>query len=832
MRLLQIQDIDLEVMAAALDLNGLPVITRGSDRRGSGVRRRQGLRGPVYFGGEHEPARWEIAFKPNNDATRDAILTALTGDLDAELRLVAKEIDASGTRVAIDAALVKINEVNARQFVAVLESVDSVWTAESAEETAKTFLSGLDLGLPLVVPGTTRTHPRIVLMPLAQRTVFSATAGWTFRRRYTVTNNSDVDWFRLPISIDLGDTTPLTTTKAQASGDDLRVVIDGLERQRTLVSWDTVVSRVWCILPALPAGESKTVEVWYGNPSATNPPVLAYPHEPPFTLATSTNAQWIYPTDDIAANAGKGAWRLSKTTPGAVPDFAVPGAFRVLSTFERPDNEDAHAQETLREFVDTTTWVQAVFSAFRGGSLERLAAGFGASAQTNPYDGVALYHPLGISSVNVGFGWTNGTPGPSALVILGRGSAAESWVQFFTHNTLENTEASIAAATQTPTSPVRHVAFAVWPANFAFIAVDTFGVSRARWNTGLTVNIDTTDLSITGGTEAEVFELATTLRLGGGVDATAPYDALLVGNAKGASGEGTPRVAVKIVTDPECLVLDGRDRTAEVWDTTDSEPWTPAALPNLRAWYKADAITGIADEGSVATWPDSGPGEFAATQGTADKQPTYESSATINGLPSVEFAGGNDVLATALTASVIEQSVLAVIDRSTSATVRVMLGSAADGGRTFRLNTTHNLQIVVAGGATIATGSNTVGSGVNLVSVDLGATTWGLGINGTLETGSHGATLTAGLTSLIGNNAGGNQGFDSRMAELVVCDLLVTADRQRVEGYLAWKWGLQASLPGGHPYGTAAPTLPLPGVFVETAPTHAIRTVTGFEVGG
>jgi hypothetical protein len=30
--------------------------------------------------------------------------------------------------------------------------------------------------------------------------------------------------------------------------------------------------------------------------------------------------------------------------------------------------------------------------------------------------------------------------------------------------------------------------------------------------------------------------------------------------------------------------------------------------------------------------------------------------------------------------------------------------------------------------------------------------------------------------------------------------LLTTTQRQQVEGYLAWKWGLNASLPTTHPY--------------------------------
>jgi hypothetical protein len=34
-----------------------------------------------------------------------------------------------------------------------------------------------------------------------------------------------------------------------------------------------------------------------------------------------------------------------------------------------------------------------------------------------------------------------------------------------------------------------------------------------------------------------------------------------------------------------------------------------------------------------------------------------------------------------------------------------------------------------------------------------------------------------------------------------------TADRQRLEGYCAWKWGLEASLPAGHPFRNIPPTV-------------------------
>lgn len=46
------------------------------------------------------------------------------------------------------------------------------------------------------------------------------------------------------------------------------------------------------------------------------------------------------------------------------------------------------------------------------------------------------------------------------------------------------------------------------------------------------------------------------------------------------------------------------------------------------------------------------------------------------------------------------------------------------------------------------------------------------------------------------------------IAEVVlVTGTVTTTLRQIIEGYLAWKWGLQGNLPSGHPYKSAAPTV-------------------------
>jgi len=58
-----------------------------------------------------------------------------------------------------------------------------------------------------------------------------------------------------------------------------------------------------------------------------------------------------------------------------------------------------------------------------------------------------------------------------------------------------------------------------------------------------------------------------------------------------------------------------------------------------------------------------------------------------------------------------------------------------------------------------------------------------------------------------GRHASGAAYGNKYISEVVGCNTkLSTDDRQKLEGYLAWKWGLESDLPVGHPYKNAAPT--------------------------
>src|SRR5262249_23762567 len=60
---------------------------------------------------------------------------------------------------------------------------------------------------------------------------------------------------------------------------------------------------------------------------------------------------------------------------------------------------------------------------------------------------------------------------------------------------------------------------------------------------------------------------------------------------------------------------------------------------------------------------------------------------------------------------------------------------------------------------------------------------------------------------------GGDPGeyFGGRLGELLIYPrALPDADRQEVEGYLAWKWGAQDSLPADHPWKDTNPNADAP----------------------
>jgi len=87
-------------------------------------------------------------------------------------------------------------------------------------------------------------------------------------------------------------------------------------------------------------------------------------------------------------------------------------------------------------------------------------------------------------------------------------------------------------------------------------------------------------------------------------------------------------------------------------------------------------------------------------------------------------------------------------------------------------------------------------------------------ING-VETTSSGTSVNGNIASCteeIGIGCRIENGYpvgqyNGRVSEIIIFNVALGAiQRQQIEGYLAWKWGLQSSLPANHPFRNNAPT--------------------------
>jgi len=239
-------------------------------------------------------------------------------------------------------------------------------------------------------------------------------------------------------------------------------------------------------------------------------------------------------------------------------------------------------------------------------------------------------------------------------------------------------------------------------------------------------------------------------------------------------------------------------------------PFTPTSIAGLQAWWDASQLTGLADGDPVATWTDmTGNGRHAA-QGTAGQQPAYRAG-FLNSLPVLQFDGVNDRMTTVYGPALGDFTVACVFNSAASGTTRRLIDKDYAGG--FWL------------GKSAVVPTNTMGGGVKETAFPYGRfltladRAWHLiacrragtqhyleGDGGTVSvTGAVDGTPTNAATFTIAD-AGGINYLPVYIAEILIFDQALSAgDLDTITGYLAWKWGQQASLPSGHPYKSAPP---------------------------
>ena len=274
------------------------------------------------------------------------------------------------------------------------------------------------------------------------------------------------------------------------------------------------------------------------------------------------------------------------------------------------------------------------------------------------------------------------------------------------------------------------------------------------------------------------------------------------------------------------------------------QQWDPSLISTALWLDAADTSTITESNGAVSQWDDkSGNGHNAA----ADGNPTYSATGMSTSKPAVQLDGTGDALVSSITGigSFDALDVYMVIQTLIAASANVNSGhfwafgnvgnasGSYPGARSVSLTSStgsFNGEFINFGfenssfstgrlaSSTYTRASNTAQI-LNTKNSTSGTSLFANGSQVNLNLTNQITTLTNTAPSNVGYAVDSDLHFGAlrvngaliyspaiKFAEIVVSStLLSTANRQKLEGYLAHKWGLTANLPADHPYKTNAP---------------------------
>jgi hypothetical protein len=236
--------------------------------------------------------------------------------------------------------------------------------------------------------------------------------------------------------------------------------------------------------------------------------------------------------------------------------------------------------------------------------------------------------------------------------------------------------------------------------------------------------------------------------------------------------------------------------------------FSPSSFAGLALWLDgADPIatgTAPANGSTIVTWVDkSGAGNNAGAVGTT---PTFLAASN-----AISF-GGAGYYSTNYSAALSNESLFVVLRVAGANQFQNLLAAPSNAARGFLVDTANRYLISIS--RNVAVGSIGPTNSITANSIFIAQLMVASGAHTTFVNGGNqgttvGVSYTAGIPSLICAGDGGppTSLFTGNIHEILgFSTILSAADRQTVEGYLAWKWGLQANLPATHPYRNTSPS--------------------------
>ena len=252
----------------------------------------------------------------------------------------------------------------------------------------------------------------------------------------------------------------------------------------------------------------------------------------------------------------------------------------------------------------------------------------------------------------------------------------------------------------------------------------------------------------------------------------------------------------------------------------------PTNIAGLSVWFDAADMTTITGSSTVTAWRDKSVNRWNATtlRGTA---PT---NITVNGFNAVSFPASSSLTVSNVSFSDVQSRAIFVVYRVPTSSANYISWFSTQANGINNQGGHNNLVIPTGGGGpylqSFAVGGAVAGMGADPAVNTIGTTALAVMVHSAVSTASNVVTLNGTSYTLTTNTLASGYGSgtvtyyigNAYPQAYILCEYIMyqreftVAERQQVEAYLAWKWGITSSLPATHPYKTIPTALIIPPV--------------------
>jgi hypothetical protein len=229
----------------------------------------------------------------------------------------------------------------------------------------------------------------------------------------------------------------------------------------------------------------------------------------------------------------------------------------------------------------------------------------------------------------------------------------------------------------------------------------------------------------------------------------------------------------------------------------------PGQLPAVKAWW--DPTSGITlTSGKLTSWVDRVFGNIATGSG-ATAPPFNTGAGTPNSFPGILTDASQNWAMTTSVNSITPNTCICVGRAAplVGTNASACIGSDTGGGPEFRINDDGTMAMLKENVAGYPNATTNQGIRVSVYVWAADSANYFYRCNGTVVgSGSHGnGNAVSGNIRLLQNVFNTTEYWNGWLGDLIYCRVvLATADIEKAEGYLAWKYNLTSLLPSTHPY--------------------------------